>query len=229
LIWEQAHIGDHPQILTICAGDPPPGAFSDFAEMLHERWQAGREAPVQRRKEDEASSAILGAEYRHLTVPDCIYRLSPHSGAHLYDSEEALFGPLHPEEQDLVNSLRDDLAACLPDSAQIVCPLALGGHVDHRLTRLAAEGLDRRLWYYAEYPYVLEAGQQVEELRRNGWRAVIFPLSQEARQAWQQAVAAYASQISSFWDNLSKMQADLRAFEAQVGGIALWRPLDSFD
>ncbi len=105
LIWEQAQSGEEVSLWTICAGDPPSGPLSPFAESVHARWGTGREASAARRAEDIRSCAILGAAFHHLSIPDCIYRRSPKTGEVLYGSEETIFGPVHPEETLLVSKL----------------------------------------------------------------------------------------------------------------------------
>jgi hypothetical protein len=52
LVWEQVQAGEQVEIWTICAGDPPPGALSPYAEELHHRWGYGIEAIAERRIED---------------------------------------------------------------------------------------------------------------------------------------------------------------------------------
>lgn len=230
LVWEQTRAGDRAAIWTLCAGDPPGKPFSPFAELLHARWDTGEQAVEQRRQEDAASCARLGASFWHFPIPDCIYRRSPKDGAFLYASEEALFDPLHLDEAELVETLRRELAQSLPLHVQVVCPLALGGHVDHRLARMAAALLDhnddhhhRPLLYYADYPYVLRCEADLDAQRRAGWEPVHFPLSEPGLEAWQAAVAAHASQISSFWPDETSMQVALRDYAAKRGGVELWQ------
>ncbi len=229
-VWEKSRIGETVSIWTICAGDVPPGPLSAFAEKLHTRWQTGREAVTQRRLEDAASCQILGASFRHLAVPDCIYRTYDHS--HLY-SEETFMGPIHPAENALVDALaqqlqqellRQDLPGQdLPGHALVISPLALGGHVDHRLTRAVAEKLDRELLYYADYPYCLNTEKELEQMRDSGWQPQLYPVSPEGLQAWQQGVAAYASQISTFWSDLSAMQQAIKNYRDHYQGSLLWQ------
>ncbi len=106
---------------------------------------------------------------------------------------------------------------------KLVCPLTLGGHVDHRLVRAALESLGQSLWYYADYPYVLDHAGELTHLQGLGWETVVFPISERGLKAWEQAVAAHASQISTFWPGLDSMKAALRDYLQQVG-ITLWRP-----
>ncbi len=68
LVWEQVHSGSQVSIWTICAGDPPSQAYSDFARSFHERWGTGVWAVATRRAEDIVSCARLGAAHRHFPI-----------------------------------------------------------------------------------------------------------------------------------------------------------------
>ncbi len=225
LIWEQAQAGDRAEIWTICAGDPPPGPLSPFAEFLHARWQTGREAVALRRQEDLRACYVIHASAVHFPVPDCIYRLGSPGSDHWYASEQAIFGDLHPEEAHLVESLSQEIASRLPVGASLVAPLALGGHVDHRLVRQVVErlGSHQRLptWYYADYPYVLYSTSELPS-QANGWQRTAFPISHPGLSAWASAIAAHSSQISTFWPDLEAMQDAIQAYCQQAGGIPLW-------
>ncbi len=219
LLWEQTQAGERVSVWTICAGDAPPGGLSSFAEGLHQRWETGRAAVAARRAEDAESCKILGAAHRHFPIPDCIYRLSPQSQEYLYTSEAALFGPLHLHENSRIDQIGEMLRSAMPAGAQLVCPLGLGGHVDHRLTRAAAEKLGRALWYYADYPYVLN----VSKWPPKKLAPQVFSVPGAGVQAWQAAVAAHHSQINTFWESTTQMQAAIAEFAAQNGGVTLWR------
>jgi LmbE family N-acetylglucosaminyl deacetylase len=223
LIWEQTQAGDRVNIWTICAGIPKSESLSDFAQSLHSRWETGDQAVKSRRREDRTACARLSAIPRRFSVPDCIYRRSEPIGF-LYTSDEALFGPLHPAEQGLVGKLSADLAKALAPGDELVSPLALGGHVDHRLTRAAAESIGRELWYYADYPYVCQYLDQIEDLRGAGWKGTLFNISPEGLAAWQGAIAAHRSQISTFWADLETMYAEIHAYHDLMGGVFLWKP-----
>ena len=158
LLRELASLGEDVQIWTVCAGEIPTGDLSPFAELLHQRWGSGREAVARRKEEDRLACERLGARRRLFPLPDCIYRRAgdgfwgdpqagrapgARSGEHLYITEQAIFGPVHPAESGLVARLSQELASGLPDRSELIVPLALGGHVDHRLARAAAETLAR--------------------------------------------------------------------------------------
>jgi LmbE family N-acetylglucosaminyl deacetylase len=220
LLWEQSQAGERVSVWTICGGKPPSAEFSPFAKALHARWETGSESISIRRTEDMESCALLGAEAVHLNIPDCIYRLSPKSKKHLYASEQAIWIPVHPDEEPLVNQLATELSQKLPKDAQVVCPLTLGKHVDHRLTRMAAEKLDVPLLLYADYPYVLAEENQSIFDKPAPFHASI---SDFGLKAWQMAVAAHQSQISTFWKNLDEMRFAIREYCQRMNGIKLFK------
>lgn len=229
LLWEQAQKDRLIDIWTICAGDLPPVPLSSFAKSLHLRWEVGRDAALVRRNEDAASCTVLGARFYHFPFPDCIYRRSPLSGEALYASEAAIFGPLHSDETGLVEDLARHLARKLHTQYELVqlklvCPLALGGHVDHRLVRAAAELLDCPLWYYADYPYVVENADDIPGKLPDGWELEGFPISAAGMHAWVESVAAHRSQIDTFWPDIDAMEDAIREYARSYGGVRLWRP-----
>lgn len=223
LIWEQTQAGDEVAVWTVCAGDPPAGALSPFALSLHTRWKTGDRTVGERRAEDIRACARLGATAYHFPIPDCIYRLGEDGGP-IYLTEESLFGPLHPKEEPLVAWLSQELLNKLPDQARLVCPLAFGGHVDHRLVRAAVEHLPQFPLYYADYPYVLRESHQLERMGNDpSWQPLIMRVSEEGLKAWEDSITAYTSQISSFWPELEAMRTAIRSYYRQTEAIRLWR------
>jgi len=227
LIWEQSQAGDQVEIWTVCAGDPPSGPLSPFAQSLHMRWETGEDAGEVRRAEDRHAASRLGAGIRHLDLPDCIYRRHPVSGEALYASETAIFGEVHPSEKPVIAWLGAILAE-IPRNVEIVCPLTLGGHVDHRLVRAAAEqaGCVRR--YYADYPYAEQGDAGVANQIPEGWHAQVLSISEPGIEAWVEAAAMYASQMSTFWADRAAMEAELRGYLQRFGGLWLWRQMNKY-
>jgi LmbE family N-acetylglucosaminyl deacetylase len=219
LLWEQSQAGEQVGVWTICAGDPPAGQLSPFAKSLHQRWGVGGEATMAMcRLEDRESCQRLGASHQHFNLPDCIYRRSARTGQPLYNTEAKLFGEIHPHEDDLIARVCQDLRSALPRAATLVCPAGVGGHVDHRLARRAVERLDMPLYYYGDYPYVLEA----QDWQPVTLRPKVFRISSRGLAAWQTAIAAHTSQISTFWVDLDEMRAAIGAYCHQNGGVILW-------
>lgn len=143
-----------PLIVTVCGGLPGE-QLTDFARQQHAWWRLDATSVVEaRRAEDECAARELGASVRVLSLdyPDAIYRRAE------YASEEALFGRLVEADAALV----DELAGRLEGLGEpLVMPLAVGNHVDHQWTFLAARELHKRgreVWLYADLPYALQPG-----------------------------------------------------------------------
>lgn len=223
LVWEQARQGNQVSIWTICAGEPPAGDISPFALSLHERWNFDLNAPAQRRQEDLRSCQRLGAGQWYFPFPDCIYRRDPQTHEHMYTSEASLNGSLQPGDEQVMAGVQDELKMVLPPEAILVCPLALGNHVDHQLTRSAAEGLEQLAWYYADFPYVTRDSTQLDQLMRDGWQSQVFAISMDGLEAWIDSVGAHASQISTFWSDEPVMRQAISDYWHSIGGIRLWK------
>ena len=236
LVWEQAHSGDQVEIWTVCAGDPPDTPLSPFAQSLHDRWQTSPRAVEDRRQEDQRAAQALGATIRRFDWPDCIYRFRPENGHPVIRGEYDLF---HAEpEESLVNEVSAKLASTLPAGVRLVCPMAIGDHVDHHLTRRAAERLGAPLFFYPDYPYILQLPTILEKMEGSGarggamgrtpaspdekWTRLAGFISEEGLSAWQKSIAAYQSQISTFWHKVPDMELAIRNYWAGGGG-RLWK------
>jgi LmbE family N-acetylglucosaminyl deacetylase len=223
LLWEQAQQGESVSIWSVCAGETPSGELSPFARGLHERWELGENASSRRRGEDQKSAHRLGASYRYFSVPDCIYRRDPGTGEFMYAFEAALNGALLPGDLQVIRTLTVELSDSLPHEAILVCPLGLGNHVDHQLTRRAAEGLERDLYYYADFPYVLKNKNHLEQMAGAGWISQVFPVSPYGLTAWMDSISVHASQISTFWETDLAMRQAVVDYHDTNGGIRLWK------
>lgn len=224
LVWEQTQSGELVEICTICAGRPPAQPISDFTRSLHLRWGIADDAVTMRSEEDKRANQRLGAITTHLSLMDAIYRYSPTDGTPLYTSDGELFGELRAEELGLVEAIREELVKSLPGECELVCPFALGGHVDHQLVKLAVQGLSQQKWYYADFPYVSKS-KVIPEAFTSGKKATIFPVSEAGFRAWGEAAAEHGSQISTFWSDTTEMQKAIRSYWAEVKGVVLWRDL----
>lgn len=223
LIASQVAAGDGVTVVTVFAGDPGPGPLTDFAQALHNLWSAGQNPVGGRRTEDHLACGRLGASVVHLPFPDAIYRVDSGNQA-LYDSEVAIFGPIHPAESRMVEEIRDYLARICPPEAMVYCPMSLGGHVDHRLTRMAGESLHRHLWYYQDFPYAARGGALPQGFDLPPGREQVHPISPEQIDAWVTAIAEYRSQVPVFWPDVYSLYEEIRRFHDQGSGIRLIGP-----
>jgi LmbE family N-acetylglucosaminyl deacetylase len=212
--------GEPISILTAFAGDPPDWRITPFAAELHARW--GKPGPpiAVRRAEDRLAAGRLGASVVHLDLLEAIYRKGD-ADQPLYPDREAIFGDADVQDADTLNSLIESLAGLDLESARLYCPLGIGGHVDHRLLRLAAEALRRPLTYYREFPYATRGESIPEELGMPAgiWRT--YPLTDESLAAWGDAILEYGTQLSTFWSDEDQLFAELRDFMDELGGIEL--------
>lgn len=224
-IFQQSAAGRRVLVVTITAGDPPVDTLSAYARSLQERWALESNAVAARRAEDYAANAILGADTLHWSVPDCIYRLDPITQIPFYVSDADIFGEVHPTEAHLVNQLAAQIQA-LPACDQLYVPLTIGHHVDHLLTRAAAEaaGGSPRV-YYEDYPYAQQPGalERVIPPGSSHWQSQSTPLTAAARHAKIEAILAFRSQISTFWRDRADLEGQVGGYAQQVGGERLWR------
>lgn len=237
LVWQRSSVGERVAIWTIFAGDPPETRLSAYADSIHKRWDLGMDSITRRRNEDIDSCRILNAAYQHFQIPDAIYRFGKASSpadmdldrSFLYQDDGQLFGTIHPEEKGLEQTIGQQLIIELEKIPQfphinIVCPLGLGNHVDHKITRKALEQLNIQLLYYADFPYVLENFEKFDHMLSKGWNAVLYQINLQALKQWQMAAAAHKSQINTFWENVQEMCSAIEFYLNQRGGIEIWQP-----
>jgi len=222
LIAELVTAGHTAAVWTICAGDPPAEPLSQLANELHQRWGFGTDAVERRREEDRLSCRHLGAAVMHFSIPDCIYRRNPLSGEPLIPTNADLFQTLPTIEFPLADQVRQQLESLLPHHAQLVCPMALGNHIDHHLTRRAAEGLHRPLLYYPDYPYSEDLHLDEGEVHSVELRKLPYPISVQSFTRWIEAIGLHASQISTFWGSTQEMEEAIRSYWRTGGGSVLW-------
>jgi len=215
------------ELHTLFAGSAD-GEISPAARGFHRMCSLHEDAVQQRRGEDNAAAATLGADAYHHGFLDAIYRRDP-SGGWLCRNERSVFSEL-PDEPDL----RVELAAVVAELCVIRRPAlvltcaAIGGHVDHRLTRAAVvEATSRarvRLLLWEDLPHAM---------RRPGDNTTGRPRPHHATpDAWDwkwAAIARYQSQVSMLWPDGRDWRAELAAHAIEQGGgfrpaEMLWEP-----
>lgn len=222
LMAQQAAAGDEVRVVTVCAGDPPVGELTPFAYELHRRWGGAGSPMGLRRAEDHVACGRLGASVVHLAIPDAIYRRAK-DGQALYPNVEALFDRLLPEDGARIDEAAAALSRALPAEADLYAPLAIGGHVDHILTRRAILRLRRPLWFYRDIPYAIRPTPVETEPAPTRAAEALAGLAPGEIETWAVAAGEYHSQVSSFWPDFETMEAELRSFHDRFGGIPLLR------
>lgn len=219
-MWEQRQRGEHVALWTIFAASPE-GPLSSFARATHEMWGFTPDADVlrARRLEDNRAARRLNVRVRRFPFLDCIYRLAPDDEP-LYP--QSVFVAPHPLDEPLLQRIANRLARLLAPQDVLVCPLALGNHVDHVITRRAVEALSHPCWYYADFPYVVNQPQSLSTVV-SGLESERFPISEQGLRAWQRGVMAYASQLDSLLKIEGTLLQELRSYWAMEEGVRLWR------
>lgn len=229
LIWDQVQAEQNVEVWNIFAGFPPPGELSLYAQVHHKIWGVTVEEVVPSRQlEDASAMAILGVQARNFDFPDAIYRKHPKTGEPMYTSHEDLFGTLNHGDDVIIRRLVTLMADILREESILVSPLTVGNHVDHQLVRVVAELLPNQVWYYPEFPYTREYSAAIPELIPNGYQALITAVTDLGLNAWQESVAAYTSQISTFWSSTAEMRDGIANHADQFGGVTLWHPAKRF-
>ena len=223
-IRQLADQGRSVLVVTLFAGRPITD-LSPFAQQVHRSWGDPPDVLDMRTAEERMAMKVLGAEYRLLDAPEAMYRGPSGGGGWYYESREALFGEVHPDECYLPSQLAAVVDEMVPaGEVTIAAPLAVGHHVDHELTHAAARLLRHRgheVVFYEDYPYAQRPGL-LEKAREahaaQHWSARLVALTAADLAAKITALKAYRSQVPGLFGREEYM-ADLVTFYAeQVGG-----------
>lgn len=219
LVWDLTNKGEQVEIWTVMAGYPSDNNYSDFAQKNHRDWgKSGFDAIHMRREEDKAACKILGVVPRHFDWPDVIYRRHQDTDVPVVNNNEELFN--EPPESQLVDSILKILSEKFPTKSNVVLPLGLGGHLDHRAVVKAGEAWENVKFYYADYPYILKSYDS-PILTGDKYQKIPRFLAKDALTAWQESVLCYRSQLSSFWREDDEARLALQNYLAGGGG-RLW-------
>jgi LmbE family N-acetylglucosaminyl deacetylase len=158
---------------------PDDVAFSASARLAHDRaagdvtlltlFAPDPAAPkavgnaAARGAEDRAFAQLCGARLIDGGFRDAIVR------KRRYRSLRHLFGPLQPDEEPLLEEVRQQLQDLVDEGhRKVLAPLGIGQHVDHQLAHEAARRLrDAEVLFYEDTPYVFtphQLGRRLDEL-----------------------------------------------------------------
>jgi LmbE family N-acetylglucosaminyl deacetylase len=221
LIFEQARAGTPVEIWTIMCGDPHLIEVSPYAQSLHIQWgfSSAEETVRRRREEDRTAAAIVGASTSHFDFLDCIYRRD-RNGDWFYTD---IFVPPHEADASYPTQIAGAISSRLQPDDRIVCPLALGSHVDHVLVRRAAELLGRPLRYITDIPYYLYNpggfGSAADGMKETAHR-----ITEPGLERWIEAALAYPSQLPALgerFDTPERAAESIRSYWSERQGIGM--------
>ena len=218
VIYQQTSSGEEVLVVTIFAGDPVDGQLSPYAQSLHERWGIDQASVESRRQEDIRACARLGAQYLHLSFPECIYRFGLNRAPY-YVSDEALFGEVHPEEGELQEHIASKLSEVCSGEPSVYVPIAYGGHVDHQLVRGAVSSIKIKPHYYKDFPYAIRGEDTPSDWVLPSGEERCTQLTDQEFQIWAEAIKEYTSQLSTFWEDIQTIEVELRDAHDQMKGI----------
>ena len=134
-----------------CAGHVRAEVAAGRPVTLVTVFLSGHDADT-RRAEDERAAAILGCQYLCLGLFDAADRPEVHGRLGVFSR----FGPPH---LGITSEVVARLLWHITAPAELRAPLAVGGHIDHRIVHEAARALAYQqrlaLWYYEDQPYSL--------------------------------------------------------------------------
>jgi LmbE family N-acetylglucosaminyl deacetylase len=219
LIYDQTRAGVDVEIWTLLCGFPPSEELSPFAQELHSDWGIPTAAEViaARRAEDIKAAGIVGAKTVHFDFLDCIYRRGK-NGEWLYSD---IYIPPHADEKDFPAQMAESISARLKPTDQLVCQLGLGSHLDHVLVRRAVELLQRPILYDVDIPYLFNFPGELAS-KTVGMKAKTHRITDSGLRSWQEAIAAYESQLGSLFDSPEAMRKQIEQYWSKYIGICLW-------
>lgn len=217
--------GGRALLVTVFAGDDPPEPANPLATRLREVWGLPAGGVVDaRRAEDREAARRLGAAIAHWPFVEALYRLDASGARPLYDSVEALYAQPAAADIERVDAIAARIAA-LPPAALLLAPLGVGGHVDHRLVRSAAERSGREVAFYEEFPYSEWKWFAVRRAleRPRDWESESLPLPATLAAVKRDAILAYRSQVGALFRTEGRLGKQLRRHARRAGGERIWR------
>lgn len=218
--------------VTIFAGIPDlSGDTSPLIDNLHKLWGDVENMTEARREEDRRAATTLGMNCLQLDFLDCIYRKNPVTGQYFFTKFGDIMGSIKNEDASLPPLIADSVRTRFPQTtdARIFAPLAVGGHIDHRLTCLAGHLLRRsgyQVVFYEDFPYAEEPGatEKAQALLPDtlAWKEETVVLSENDIALKIEAVMCYESQLVMIFKDPIVTGPRVRAFIEKTGGERIW-------
>lgn len=189
------------------------GPYSEVAQWLHESsgGPTGSRLSWRRGSEDKAACRVLGAGHRHFAWKDAPYRKTPH-GTFMYPACQ--LDTWHPADEPMIESITQTLRKSFNPGDIVVAPLGIGSHVDHLITRQAAERAGHAsLLYYPDIPYAEIHDDDVTR-KTEGMRRFDYQLEHPHVDAWIDAVKRYATQIAMLENSAGPLPDLIRRYAA---------------
>lgn len=223
-VHRQVRAGRRVTILTIFTADLEDDPSNRILQEVYGRMKLRpSKAMATRRDEDLEACRKLGAEPVHWDIDEAL-------GRHADLPNLAALFEAPPSSDDAVAEALTKRLREFAGVPEIVVPLGLGGHLDHRIVRRAAEAaFDQGLRYYEDFPYVLSVDEVASCPEVQGLEPRVQELGRADVDARVEAIEAYESQVGSLfgprWRMLlpgKSIRAKVRRHAGAVGGERFW-------
>jgi len=87
--------------------------------------------------------------------------------------------------------------------------------------RRAVDLLQRPVLYDVDIPYLFKSPEELAP-KTAGLKENTHSITEAGLSLWQDAIAAYESQISSLFDSQDAMREQIKSYWAENGGLRLW-------
>lgn len=221
IILEQRAADIPVKIWNWMCGTPPDDLpLSDLARSVHAGWELDsvKEVYATRLAEDRLAASRVAAQTRNFDFLDCIYRQAD-DGSFLYPDE--LFVQPHVDDSKLVAEIATLINGNLHPDDVLAAPLGIGKHPDHVIVRRAAEQSGHPLRYYADIPYTIWYPEQFAA-ETAGLASELIPIAEENLVGWQNAAAAYASQMAPLFLTDAAMRIAIERYWQPQKGVYLF-------
>ena len=201
------------EIWTLFSGAPWCGPYSEVARWLHcvSGGVTGRRLALLRQQEDQTACKILGAGFRRFGWYDAVYRKS---GWNRFVYPVGCQAKISEQDQPFLKSVSRELQRLITPDDIVFVPLAVGGHVDHQITRAAAEMASHpSMAYYSDVPYLQRYPEQLETATV-GLASINYTIHEEFAGKWIDAVHVYKSQIEMLQDAVGSLDILIKNYSA---------------
>lgn len=223
--------GQRVTMATLCAADMATDATPFARKVFHYMGLDWRDGMAARREEDLEACRLLHVEALHFDLGEAINRVVPSAqGSRCpYTSGRTLFGPPQEDDEQIVARRLDEIFTALPSARRWLVPLGIGGHVDHRLVRTAAErhaaNAGAKLLYYEDFPYSRKLKNRFRVLGlfpRRTLRPITVSLEPTDLERKIDAIAAYRSQVAPLFGDHRRLTAAVHTDARRCGGERRW-------
>ena len=213
------------EVWTLFCGASFQGPYSELAQWLHEAsgGPSGILLSWLREREDRGACRRLGAQPKHFPWKDSPYRKTS-DGGFMYNGDVRT--TWHSDDDPMIESIAASLKEAFQEDDVVVSPLGIGDHVDHLITRRAAEiARPASLLYYAEVPYVVTYKEHVSP-KTESLSAIDYTLRASDVDDWLGAVRCYVTQMRMLEKSVGAVPDMIHRY-ATATGLRLYRRSDA--